>query len=105
MPDLRVSTLSRQYIAVPVTNLLDLTADPTADTVEMAFKQGPAVPASGDWKAASWGTFGGQHVALCLIGPSGGEVELAAGTWWPWVKLTDAPEAPVLRATAPFAVF
>jgi hypothetical protein len=105
MPDLRVSTLSLQYIAVPVTNLLDLAADPTADPVQMAFKQATAEPASGDWKTASWGTFGGQHVALCLIGPGGGEITLAVGTWWPWVQLTDSPEAPVLRATAPFAVF
>lgn len=76
--------------------------DPTGDAVVMAFLAGAGPPDSGDWKAASWDTDATTtpptYWAQCLIGPVGGTITLAAGTWSVWVKVTDSPEVPVRRA-------
>lgn len=91
-----------KYVRVPMSAQKSGAAyDPTADTVTMAFIAGPAAPAGGDWKTASWdadaSTYPPTYYAQCLVGPAG-TVTLAAGTWTVWVKVTDSPEVPVERA-------
>lgn len=71
--------------------------NPTADVVEVAFKAPGVDPAGPDWHAASWETAGTAYYARLLIGPAGGFV-LAVGTYIMWIRITDAPEVPVLEA-------
>lgn len=69
--------------------------DPSADVVAMAFVKPGAAPAT--FVTATWEADGTSYHARCLIGP-GGTVTLAPGDYVVWVKITDSPEAPVLRA-------
>jgi hypothetical protein len=95
---LRVEVDSLQYVKVPVAATVSGVAhDPTADTVKMAFTDPFTDPVSGDWKTATWETFGTTYYAKCLVGP-GGTIQLAAGTYKVWVKVTDSPEIPILPA-------
>jgi hypothetical protein len=92
------SSLSLQYVPVQITVQVGV---PTGDTVQFAFTTGGADPQAGDWKTASWATNitglpNGVYIAQCLVGP-GGAVQLAAGTYQIWVKITDNPEVPVLK--------
>lgn len=82
---------SLQYVRVPVTaDGIDVTADPVA----MAFTSGfGSSPQSGDWHDAAWD----NGNARILVGP-GGDVTLFSGRYLIWVKVTDSPEIPVLRA-------
>lgn len=99
---LELSVVSREYVRVPVrAQAAGLLVDPSADAVAMAFLAGQAAPESGDWLAASWDVDStvtpARYWAQCLVGP-GGTVELAAGVYSVWVRVTDAPEIPVRRA-------
>jgi len=101
LSDLAISSLSKVYVHVPVRDAID-GADPTADTVEMAFTAS-GNPTSGDWKAATWHTDASDparpvHYARCLVGPAG-TVTLAPGTYRIWVRVTDTPEVPVLESS------
>lgn len=75
--------------------------NPTGNAVAMAFTATDTAPAAAasDWKAASWDTdtttTPATYRAQCLVGP-GGTVELTAGTYYLFVKVTDSPEAPIL---------
>ena len=73
--------------------------DPTADSVFMAFKTDGEYPDSGDFVVGSWETnattIPPTYTALCLVGP-GGTIELTAGSYQVFVKITDNPEVPVL---------
>ncbi|MDX3245843.1 hypothetical protein [Streptomyces sp. ME18-1-4] len=95
------SALSREYVAVAITATVAGTpVNPTGDVVEFAFTMGTAQPATGDWKTGSWDgtqprTPGNAYIAHCLVGP-GGTVELAAGRYTMWVRITDNPEIPVI---------
>jgi hypothetical protein len=71
--------------------------NPTGDVVEVAFKLPGVDPAGPDWHAASWETAGTAYYARLLVGPAGGLV-LAVGTYRMWIRITDAPEVPVLEA-------
>lgn len=88
---------SLQYVPVIVTAM---GGNPTTDTVMMAFTTGTD-PQPGDWKTAAWDTSAplgsNQFLAQCLVGP-GGTVQLAAGQYAIWVKVTDNPEIPILPA-------
>lgn len=102
---LQVSVESRQYVKVPViAERNGVVIDPTIDPVQMAF------PAVGEdpvtWYAATWETDAVTSAtsARCLVGP-GGTVELAVGFYDVYVKITDSPEEPVLRATDVLEVF
>lgn len=96
---LRISSLSTEYVRVPVTATKNgLPYDPTSSTVQMAFPGYGVEPITGDWKSASWETQGGNYWARCLIGPSGGTITLADGFYDVWVKIADSPETPVRRA-------
>ena len=91
-----LSTASLEYVRVPVTaSKSGVAYDPTADAVAMAFQATPAAPSL--FYNGAWETTGTAFYALCLVGP-GGVVQLSPGTWYVWVKITDAPEIPVLDA-------
>lgn len=103
---LAISAVSTQYIYVPVTATLPNgnTINPTSDTVQFAFL-GPfnsvsqaieQTPTSAtNWQTASWAS-GTPYTAQCLVGPNGGVVALAIGTYAIYLKITDNPEIPVL---------
>lgn len=95
--NLTISSLSKEYIRVAVSAKESGTAvDPTSDTVTMAFVTTDE-PVSGDFKTASWETDNGKYYARCLVGP-GGTITLSDGLYSVWVKVTDSPEVPVLKA-------
>lgn len=90
----RQSQHSLEYIEVPIL----AAADPTASPVQMAFPLRGASPGTfltGSWRPGG-AQPGGAYVSRCLIGPGGGEVTLTPEKYDVYVKITDAPEAPVL---------
>lgn len=93
LTDLQISATSTQYIRVPVSEASGV--DPTSHAVTMAF------PTTGDDPAtfytSSWVTLNGIYYARCLVG-AGGAVTLAVGYYDVYVKVSDAPETPVLLA-------
>lgn len=97
------SVLALQHVRVPVSadDVDGTNLDPTVDAVVMAFPVTDVDPIAGDWKTASWETDAtttpDTYYAKCLVGP-GGTVTLAVGTYDVWVKVTDNPETPVLKA-------
>lgn len=101
MATVKVSSLSREYVRVPV-NAYEAgqLVDPSLDPVEMAFTAVGVEPVAGDWKLATWeADFSGSrpiYYSRILIGP-GGTVTLADGTYDTWVRVTDSPEVPVAR--------
>lgn len=91
------SALSTEYVKVAVSAVVNGSLiNPTGDTVQMAFTARGVAPVSGDWKAGSWETISGVYYARCLAGPAG-VVQLAAGIYDCWVKVTDSPEVPARR--------
>lgn len=92
---LALSAQSTVYVKVPVTATVNGAAvDPTTDTVALAFPVSGVTPASDDWHTGSWETSGTTHYARLLVGPNGA-LNLAAGSFDVWVKVTDNPEQPV----------
>jgi hypothetical protein len=94
-----MSSLSTQYVLVPVTSLVaGQSVSPVADEVQFAFAPVGSDPSA--WTPGSWqdGTTNGLYVAQCLIGPANGGLVLAPGLYEIWVKVTDDPEVPVLQA-------
>lgn len=79
--------------------------NPTSDTVQFAYLANPptaASPQPSDYVTATWETITNPtgattYNANCLIGP-GGTKQLAVGTWYRWVKITDNPEIPAIPA-------
>ena len=100
MPGTTISSLSTQYVYVPVRAYSQgLPYNPTALTVQMAFVDGWSKPTGPEWNAASWAwttSANGYYDAQCLVGPGAGGVPLAIGTWNVWVMITGSPEVPVL---------
>lgn len=97
-PITRISALSLERVKVEVAATVNGVAyNPTVDTVVMAFKRPKDTPDTADWKTASWETIAGKYYARALVGP-GGVIELTAGRWDVWVKVTDNPEVPVKDA-------
>lgn len=99
---MRMSALSLEYVRVRVQATENGTPeDPSGDLVVMAFPVSGVAPVSGDWKSAGWETDAtttpDTYYARCLVGPSG-TVTLSAGTFDVWVKVTDNPEVPALKA-------
>ena len=89
--DLTISSQSKQYVRVPVTDLTG--ADPTNDTVAMAFPDVGGEPTV--FYTGSWTTLSGVYNALCLVGP-GTSAALSVGYYDVYVKISDDPEVPVL---------
>lgn len=99
---LTLSAVSREYVQVPVAaRVAGAPVDVSTDVVEMAFLPGQAAPAEDDWLSASWDvdavSVPARYRAQCLVGPDG-TVELEAGVYSVWVRITDDPEIPVRRA-------
>lgn len=91
-----VSSLSKEYIHVPVDASLGGTAyDPTADVVSFALPATGVAPTV--WVVGSWLTVGSTYYARVLVGP-GTSFILTAGVYDVWVKVTDSPEIPVRRS-------
>lgn len=101
---MRISALSREYVHVAVTAAdVDGTAvDPSSDTAEIAIIATGTTVADGDFETASWGELGDDpYVAKVLIGPGGSPsvMTLTAGsTYDVYLRITDAPEIPVMFA-------
>jgi hypothetical protein len=94
------SALSTQYVQVRVQAVSpDGVYDPTSDTVAFAFTSAsPPFGAPSEWIPGSWATYPGpQYWAQVLVGPVGGDITLAYGTWLGWLKITGSPEVPVLQ--------
>lgn len=91
---LELPSTSLTYIKSKIT----ASADPTADTVTVAFVTS-GLPGALDWKTGSWQTVTANGItsyyARCLVGPAGAFVP-AAGLYRMYVKITDSPEVPVL---------
>jgi len=89
------SALSLKYVRCPVTATVNgQPLNPTGDVVQLAFMAPGALPASGDWKTATWETADSTHWAIILVGPGGTVPTLTPGAWTVWVKVTDSPEIP-----------
>lgn len=84
-----IPATSVEYLHIPVTGAL------SSMPVEIAVV--PAEPADADWRTAAWDTTGPTLDAKVLIGP-GTPLELPAGVYSAWVRVTATPETPVLRA-------
>jgi len=95
----RVSVLNLSQIQVLVeADHSGLPYNPTGATVEFAFLEvALANPVGGDWVPGTWDiTKIAAYAAQCKIGPSGA-INLAAGEYYTWIRLTDAAagETPV----------
>lgn len=100
-----ISDLSTVYVKSRIIATVNgATYNPTGDPVEVAFKPPGVDPAGPDWHAASWETAGTSYHARLLVGPVGGLV-LAAGTYKMWIRITDAPEVPVLEAPGTVRIY
>jgi len=90
-----MSALSTKYIRSRVTATVGCTNyNPTGDVVEAAFAPPGVNPSI--WYAGSWETCGTTFYARVLVGPAG-TVPLVVGTYTMWLRITDAPEIPVLQ--------
>lgn len=102
MAGVSVSSLSTQYVQVPVRAYSGGTVyNPTALAAYMAFVAPGSLPAGGDWNTADWAwtaTDLGYYAVQCLVGPSGSAVALAVGPYGVWVKVEGAEEVPVIPA-------
>ncbi len=105
MIDLRIASISREYVRVSVAAEVDgVAVDPrTAGTggsawpVRMALTAPYTRPVEADWRAAGWESQG-QPVARLRIGP-GGEYTPAPGSYDVWIEVDagTAGEKPVKR--------
>ncbi len=86
--------LSREYVWVQIVTTDDL----TAATLEIAFTGANLRPDETGWTAAALVDDGKKWARLLISGPgAGGTVELAAGDWQCWLRITGNPERPVRR--------
>lgn len=95
-----ISSLSLEYVKIQVTAFKNAAAyNPTSDSVSLAFTLNGVNPVTGDWATGSWETWSNptRYFARCLVGPSGTKT-LAVGEYSVWVKITDSPEVPVIKA-------
>ena len=92
--DLSISAESKQYVRVPIADVAG--ANPTGDTVEMAFPLIGQEPVT--FYLGSWQTISGVFYARCLVGPSSSGPVLTVGYYDVYVRITDDPEVPVLYA-------
>lgn len=89
------STASAEPVLCDVTALQNGAAvDPSADAVAFAFLADlDATPGDADWHSGTWDVDSSgpttAYAAQCVVGPGG--VELAAGTFGVWVKITHSP--------------
>jgi hypothetical protein len=97
-----ISHLSTEYVLVPIAaTKAGVAYNPTGDTLQFAFMPTPTqIPQVSDWVTGSWESVPSNilypYNAKCLVGPSGGTINLAMGTYVIYLKITDNPEQPVL---------
>ncbi|TVL89756.1 hypothetical protein [Streptomyces sp. SAJ15] len=89
-----LATTSTEYVHVSVTatsggDPVNLTTPP-----RLAFLTSRSNPADGDWRTGEWSS----GAARLLVGPDGGAIELAPGTYWTWATWEAGAETPVYRA-------
>lgn len=94
---LKLSTLTKEYIRVPVeAREGSVIVNPTTDVVAFAFMASgkPTAPA---FTTGAWETDGSAYFARIVVGGTGtgATKELAAGVYAVWLKVTDSPEVPV----------
>lgn len=98
---MQLAETSTQYYSTAITPSPGVAYDPTADAVSFCFLTDPSLtPQTGQtWTAGRWQPGGGPRtfVAECLIGPANSGLVLAAGDWYPWMKVGDNPEVPIVR--------
>lgn len=92
--DLQVSSLSKQYVTVPVSEVIT-GGNPTSDVVALSFPAAGQEPSA--YVSGQWLTEGGIYYAQALVGP-GTSANLAVGFYDVYVKVTDSPEIPVLKS-------
>lgn len=78
---------SKEYLHVPITTPAGVTL--AADAVEVAVLVKGTRPIEADWQPAPFA----NGEATLLLGPA-----LEPGQYRVWVRITDAPEAPLLQA-------
>lgn len=67
--------------------------NPTADTLKFSLPTKGSQPST--WVDGEWETVGRDYFAMVLVGPGG--VNLTAGDYDVYVKITDSPEVPVRK--------
>ncbi|GAA0971651.1 MULTISPECIES: hypothetical protein [Actinocorallia] len=90
---LKISISSVEYLDIPVT--ADSEVELESLPVEIAITDANSHPGAADWQTASWQN---GHARI-LIGP-GTALELTQRRqrYLAWVRVTDTPERPVLKA-------
>lgn len=99
-PFASISSLSTQWIQVPVTELdSGIPTDPTGNAVSLAFLLGRANPQVSDWLSGQWqpDSVNGQYLAEVLIGPSPGLLTLTPGNYTVWIKVEASPETVIIQ--------
>lgn len=90
--------ISTEYVPCPVTSPLTQT-ELTALTVQMVFVSPDTDPDTiTGWLTASWTVIGNVAYAQTLVGPSGGTVTLAKGTYAIYAKIVSSPETPIIQS-------
>lgn len=72
----------------PTGNIVEVAALSTANSTEYG------EPVETDWVTAAWVTRNGKHYVQALVGPTS-TLELDAGDYWLWTRITADPERPV----------
>lgn len=99
---LSISALSKEFVVIPVavTEADGDPANPTNAVVEIAFVAADTDPIEADWFDAEWETVGTTYYAKVLVGPTSSTITFTADTTYDvYVRVSDSPERPVLRAT------
>lgn len=92
-----LSVLATEYVKSRVIAYVGCNLyNPTSDVVEAAFVAPGVTPTGADWKVGSWETCGDAYYARLLVGPAGPNV-YPVGSYVMWLRITDAPEVPVLK--------
>ena len=91
-----ISVLATLYVKSRVTATVGCSVyNPTGDVVEFAFPAPGVAPVT--WFTGSWETCNpSTFYARILVGPTG-TVTLPVGTYDMWMRITDAPEVPVMQ--------
>lgn len=105
----RISAGSTEYVKVQIEPPSGV--NPSSDPVAFCFATTPELPETPTWDTGSWETItnpagDADYFARCLIGPSSSPlVQLTAGRYYVFVKVTDDPAIPVKLADGQLEVY
>lgn len=105
----RISAASTEYVKVQIEPPVGV--NPATDPVAFCFATLPELPGTPTWYTGSWQTItnpagDADYFARCLIGPSSNPlVQLGAGRYYVFVKVTDNPAIPVKLAEGQLEVY